>query len=117
MSELRILLRDTQTGKEAWHSEQADPNNLDGLNFYWTEGNMACDCNRLLTLCRALGEPDQDIECGSSRVRIVEATLYGVLLMDWIDAPCARFQQCDPVLRDGEACVCARCGFNESEHK
>lgn len=37
----------------------------DASEFWWTEGNFGCDCNRMLTFERAGGrEPDEDeVQC------------------------------------------------------
>lgn len=89
MPELRILLRDTETGAEAWHvetvsAEQAeDPDN--NLGFYWTDGNGACDCERGRCLRAAIGAPDPHFPCGDTRVVIVEARIDGHL-KPWSDA-------------------------------
>lgn len=44
-------------------------------NFWWSEGNMACDCNRFLEFERGLGnDPDnREAKCstGAYRIRIV----------------------------------------------
>lgn len=90
MADVRVLLRDTETGEEAWHEyaitqERADdPDDNEG--FYWTDGNAGCDCERLRCLHAALGRPDPNIGCGSSRVIIVEATVDGVK-REWKDTP------------------------------
>ena len=73
---VRVRLRDTKTGEEGVHEYDAE--NADGAEFYWTDGNMACDCNRMQCLHEALGRPDPAVGCGSSRVVIVDASIDGV---------------------------------------
>lgn len=53
-----------------WHDDE-DQTSL----FYWTDGNMACDCNRAGEFYRAAGEPRPaaEEECGSSRYRVLRA--------------------------------------------
>lgn len=87
--DVRILLRDTATGEEAWHVETAsaeqanDPD--DNLGFYWTDGNGGCDCERSRCLHAALGRPDPNVPCGDSRIIIVEATVDGTSRQGWCE--------------------------------
>lgn len=89
MPEVRILLRDTQTGDEGWHvyempdERAADFDDPEG--FWWTDGNAGCDCERMRCLDLALNRARRDIPCGSSRVVIVEATVSGVSRPLWAD--------------------------------
>lgn len=41
--------------------------------FWWTEGNMGCDCNRHLVFERAQGRepPDEECVCGTTRYHVV----------------------------------------------
>src|SRR4029453_5041341 len=86
MPELRILLRDLQTGEEGEHVEIVPTARMDDPDeperWYWTDGNAACGWERLRCLHAAHGRPDPRIECGSSRVIIVRATFDGRAL-DW----------------------------------
>lgn len=77
---LRVKLRDTVAGAEAWH--EADyVSEADGQHFLWTEGNFGCDCNRGLFFARAVGAPDEsplwNVPCGETRFVVVEAVLNG----------------------------------------
>lgn len=57
--------------------------NWDGSLYWWTEGNMGCDCNRELEWVRAGGpgpadDPhwnNLDPECGESRFTVLRAIL------------------------------------------
>lgn len=55
------------------------PNQEDGY-FMWEEGNYACDCNRYIFFCEAVGEPEDEDEespnhlCGSSRYSVLDIT-------------------------------------------
>lgn len=85
---VKIRFRDTQTGDEATYAYETERTAADDVDddegFYWTDGNGACDCERLRCLHAALGRPDPNIDCGSSRVVIVEATIDGTP-RDWVD--------------------------------
>ena len=82
MAEVRIYLRDTETGEEAWHVYQMDDARVedpdDPEGFWWTDGNAACDCER----ARCLGPPQSaapmpHLACGDDRIVIIEATVNG----------------------------------------
>lgn len=91
MAEVRIRFRDRETGEEAEHvyetSRSPDDDVDDEEGFYWTDGNGACDCERLRVLLAALGRPDPRVACGSSRVVIVAATFGGHPRLSWADSP------------------------------
>ena len=53
-----VYLRDIATGESAIYHDEWE--NEESLTYIWEEGNYACDCNRRLFLCRALGRPDPD---------------------------------------------------------
>jgi len=62
---VEAVLFDPATGLETTVTSTAE--DRDGAEFYWTEGNMGCDCNRRLEIARARGEPDvEDVACGSA---------------------------------------------------
>ena len=82
MRRVRVLLRDTQTGDEAWHEYDVEDRYADSQEFWWTDGNGACDCNRMGDLARALGREDPDLECGHDRIVIAQAEIDGVP-QDW----------------------------------
>lgn len=78
MRELRVLLKDTETGKQGWYSDQfPDDYPSDAVDYMWTEGNNACDCNRGDYLAEALDEPRPNLPCAGSRIVVLEATLDG----------------------------------------
>lgn len=52
----------------------------DGIDFWWREGNMACDCNRMMEWLRAAGEYDEERDlpacpCGHGGFRVAELIL------------------------------------------
>ncbi len=49
--------------------------NGEGSEFWWTEGNMACDCNRHNEFLRANGEEETDVECDMIRYSALYAEL------------------------------------------
>ena len=83
---LTFYIRKNATGEvrqyaddSAW--DETDPDypgeDLPGASFMWTDGNYACDCNRHLFFCRAVGEDEEKDEpkCGSevySLVKVVD---------------------------------------------
>lgn len=97
MANFRILLRDTQTFQEAWHEYSVQQEYADNQDFWWFDGNGACDCNRLAFLHEALGIYDEDAvaraeesgndlyPCGHNRVALIEAWQDGKQLTDWKD--------------------------------
>lgn len=66
----RVLLRKNDTGEERWRVMDFDWSESD--EFWWTEGNFGCDCNRAMEWARAggPGPPDDphwnniDRDCG-----------------------------------------------------
>jgi len=90
MADVRIHLRDTETGEEGWHVYQIDdargddPDDPEG--FWWTDGNAACDCERARVLAAARGKSDPHVPCGDARVVILDATVNGVPRAGWRDA-------------------------------
>jgi hypothetical protein len=88
--EVRIHLRDTQTGDEAWYHFQTEASRAHDIDdpegWYWTDGNGACDCERMRCLAAALGRPDPKIPCGDARVVIMDATVDGAPRKGWRDA-------------------------------
>lgn len=66
MSELGIILEDSETGLVAPHREPVGLTEWD-----WTDGNWSCDCNR----AKAFGHWDLGGTClGSRRYRVIDAT-------------------------------------------
>jgi hypothetical protein len=43
----------------------------DDITFYWTDGNGACDCNRMLEFYRQRGQPDIRRTCGDTRMTLL----------------------------------------------
>lgn len=77
----QVLLRKNSTGETAlapyeldWHKASV---------FWWTEGNMSCDCNRALEWQRATAPPPPDDpfwnnferECGHGAFTAIHAVL------------------------------------------
>lgn len=55
--------------------DDGDDQGLGSDLFWWTEGNLGCDCNRGNFFARAAGEPDPDVPCGESLYRVIEFEL------------------------------------------
>lgn len=78
----KVAIRNNATGEVAIAEIGLDwkfPSEEDsGDIFWWTEGNMGCDCNRELEWRRAKDEeiPDDfDYECGDGRFSVLYAEL------------------------------------------
>lgn len=71
-----VRIRKNSTGeiRESIH----DIEWTDSSEFWWTDGNMGCDCNRELEFERAGGrEPDddEDFACGTERFAVLSIRL------------------------------------------
>lgn len=83
----RFQLRDTQTGETAIRELDLSPTTT--CDFWWLEGNYACDCNRKLEWDRARnvnGDFEDDYPCNAGRNRYV---------FDWVEADGVRFIEND----------------------
>ena len=62
----RVLIQDNATGERVWVSQSHEWD--DTSLFWWTDGNMGCDCNRALEFESAKGRDrkDVDIDCGKT---------------------------------------------------
>lgn len=77
----KILLREVATGIERWTQSYL----YEWSEFWWMEGNMACDCNRRVEFARASDDPrptdDPHLnkllggECGDSAYQVLRAEL------------------------------------------
>lgn len=43
----------------------------EGSEFWWKDGNMACDCNRATDFARAAGQVDENHGCSDGEFRVV----------------------------------------------
>jgi hypothetical protein len=79
-----VLLQDRTTLELRVSTNTWEREHLDGLDFMWSEGNYACDCNRALFWARALN-PDADdaTGCSHGRFAAVEIFVDGKPLDDW----------------------------------
>lgn len=74
----KVAIRDNATGEVRIGAYDFDWN-----EFWWTEGNMSCDCNRRLEFLRAggpgpAGDPhwnDAEHECGNGAYSVLYAYL------------------------------------------
>lgn len=44
-------------------------------DYWWTDGNFGCDCNRHLVFIRAGNEPESDVSCGNKLYTVIHAKL------------------------------------------
>lgn len=82
--ERRVYQTDADVGASEWPSEQ------EMIDYMWSDGNYACDCNRYLFFCRAIGAPEEDNRpCGDTRyaVQIKDRATGSVIYEDdrWPD--------------------------------
>lgn len=65
MSErVEVVLQRVSDGEQRTIVDE-DCGSVEATEYYWTEGNASCDCNRHLEFERAGGvEPDDHMECG-----------------------------------------------------
>lgn len=88
-------IRENATGIERTKS---DPDLGSLCDFWWVEGNMACDCNRKLEWYRAGPEdqpdldPDVDFPCSEGKYTLVSVKVNGI-----------------EIVRENEATEHARC--------
>jgi hypothetical protein len=68
-----IRIRNNATGE----IRQSPPYDFEWSEFWWTEGNMACDCNRHFEWLRAGGPvpTGETHECGEGAYTVIDATL------------------------------------------
>lgn len=67
MSIYEIILKDNLTD-EIKTINYDWPYSDDGLVFYWTEGNMSCDCNRYMEF---YNDHETKIDCGKERFKLM----------------------------------------------
>jgi hypothetical protein len=59
----KVYLKDTITGETVNITQDC----LDSSEYYWTEGNMACDCNR----ATYFKVPEDERKCGNTRYELI----------------------------------------------
>lgn len=71
-----IRLRDNTTGEVRDCPQDHDGYDAESIEFYWTDGNFGCDCNRRWEFQRAGGEgEDENPPCDNERYTAIEAVL------------------------------------------
>jgi len=76
----RVRMVEVATGRDAEWDGYPWSGNSEGLQFYWTEGNFGCDCNRRMDFVRQVegrepeDEPDE-CPCGHGGYRVPYLTL------------------------------------------
>lgn len=83
----KVAIRKNETGEVVM--TEHDLEWTDGSEFWWTFGNMGCDCNRRLCFDRAKGiEIDPEaVECGETEYSALYAELEDgtkIPLEDWL---------------------------------
>lgn len=72
-----VLIRDNETGEARTYS-MGDIEWDDSSEFWWTEGNFGCDCNRHLSFLRAGGPGPADDPHWNNADRACGETAYTV---------------------------------------
>lgn len=85
----RFQIRDTATGETAIR-EYSDLSSGTS-DFWWLEGNYACDCNRKMEFDRARGMSEDEIDAGSYPCN-GGPNRY---TFDWVEADGTRFIEND----------------------
>lgn len=59
----------------------------EGSGFWWSDGNMSCDCNRKLYFARAVGEEAENPLCGETAYSVRCLAENGITVLyeddDW----------------------------------
>lgn len=100
-----ILIRNNATGEERWRSCEFPWD--DASEFWWTEGNMGCDCNLFAEFARAAGEePEGDDwgRCGDVRYTPIRADVDGRI----VPLDSASLEQCQQALAADKAWIGSR---------
>ncbi len=69
----QVSMVDNQTGERRMVTMDFDWH--DASEFWWTEGNFACDCNRYTTFYETEPSEDGEDKCGDTRFRVEYALL------------------------------------------
>jgi hypothetical protein len=72
-----VLLLETSSGFLNLHTYDVEDKYAVGQEFWWTDGNAGCDCNRTLALFD-FTEQDLIAECGYSRIQLLSIQIEGV---------------------------------------
>ena len=77
----QVLIKNNKTNEVRKHEEKGDFD--DNTEYWWSEGNMSCDCNRHLMF--EADDEDTDVKCGddlySIQIRAKNGlTLYNELM-------------------------------------
>lgn len=73
-SGVKVTIRKNETGEEVdvpepW-SLPREQDDEDSIDYWWSEGNGSCDCNRYLYFERAKGASPDEAKCGDGRYGI-----------------------------------------------
>jgi hypothetical protein len=62
------------------HRYDVESHYADSQEFWWTDGNMACDCNRAEAINREYGT-ELPVACGDSLVRLLSLMVDGQVVV------------------------------------
>lgn len=95
MAGLHLEILNTATGEtrtipedHVWSQPRVagDDDQAHGVEYWWTEGNGSCDCNRELEFMRAGGlDPETDeTECHAENAYLIRLAIDGAVVVDEI---------------------------------
>jgi hypothetical protein len=78
----QVAIKNNSTGEIRLCSQDLDWD--ESSFFWWTQGNMGCDCNRELEFYRARGVELEEVWCGEGRYSVCFVLVDGkkILLED-----------------------------------
>jgi len=65
MRKIRVPIRENATGEVRFYEYECEEQSLDGQEFWWSEGNASCDCNREIFFRSVNGDSADGRECGN----------------------------------------------------
>jgi hypothetical protein len=80
-----VAIRCNESGETRIYRYDCEPEYADSQEFYWSEGNAACDCNRALHFAWVKEEDDPDRECGDSAYDVVSLKKGGEVIYSEVD--------------------------------
>lgn len=88
MAHLSVVIRRVSDKVEVTHEYDVEEKYGANQEFWWAEGNAACDCNRAMFFDRERGEEKEDLDgtdypCGDGAY-LVKVTLEGDVVLDEI---------------------------------
>jgi hypothetical protein len=80
-----VAIRCNESGETRIYCYDVEPLYADSQEFWWSEGNACCDCNRGLFFADVKGEDDPDRECGYTAYDVVSLKKGGEVIYSEVD--------------------------------